>query len=385
LKTEYNKYHLIDRYLRKELSAEELRDFETLLLTDTEFAEEVSFQQEVNELISADAYHDLRQEIFRDIKEIRHKNIPDNSNRNILIAAILLLAALTGLIYYFSSGKKDESTLNRTESVIKENQFWKEKNKADNTVLSYSEPSSAIKKLSGKTPQNTDIPVEHNDSNTIEQQLVTITNAEKSKADTGSPDEKQKNTAVYTDTNTSIQLKGKPELPASPCTGIKPEASWYKENACAGKNDGKFIPDKKSLKGGKPPYATELTLKSQKIDPDKFDQLQAGHYYFKITDANGCSAVWNILINEKNCRTAAVSISPDHGDKWEYQGNEGNSYYLCIFNQSGQQVFRSSLLNGHTEWAGTDNSGNRVNTGLFIYIVEYTDGKKESGQITVIQ
>ncbi len=386
MSTEQEKYHLIDRYLRGELTGRELEDFTKNLSDDPGFAEDVAFQSEVNELISVNAYHELRNQMSADIANIDKGTSSKGLNKTITVILIAGLLSVAGGYFLLKDKNKAnaELTVNDKKELTQPSDTPGPElidNAGGNNAAPKQEQSEFVGKKTIKPSENT--------SNAKEVEIQTNTEAIskggtdtvvlENQAITGNED--GKSTVKEPVSETFV----KPEINTDPCSKTVIMAKWSTSEACQARNDGRIEIDEGAVLGGEGPYKFELYFGNQKIEPSEQDHLYSGNYTLKVVDVNGCQGKWNIKLSEKNCQPAGVSFSPAQGETWAFNGNDRNSYYLSIYNQAGQLVFKSGLLSGIYEWSGISNSGSMVETGFYVYIAEYTNGKKENGQITVIR
>lgn len=384
MSTEQEKYHLIDRYLRGELAGEELEDFTKSLSDDPSLAEDVAFQSEVNELISANAYYELRNQMSADITNIDKGTSSKGFNRTISVVLIAGLLSIVGGYFLLKDNdkgisglpKSDKQQLIHPDKIPSSNLTQEEKN-----GTAFEQGQSASVGKSNKKPSGN---INVGKSVEIQDNAEAIS---KVAADTFvSPVQ----TTIINETNKTViapvsTTSDKSEVKADPCAKAVIKARWTTSEACQARNDGRIEIEESLIQGGEEPYRIELYSGNQKVDPSDLERLYSGNYTLKIIDANGCLGKWNVKLAEKNCQPKGVSFSPAQGETWAFSGNDRNSYYLSIYNQAGQMIFKSSLLSGIYEWSGISNAGSMVETGFYVYVVEYTNGKKENGQITVIR
>ncbi len=375
---------MIDRYLRGELAGEELEDFTKNLSDDPGLAEDVAFQSEVNELISVNAYHELRNQMSSDIANIDKGSSSKGFNRTISVILIAGLLSIAGGYFLLKDNDKESSGLSKNDNqelVNTDNIPSLKLTEAENNATAFEQDQSASRVTNPKKSSKN-----INDDNGVEIQ----DNAESLSRVSADTFVLPYQPTTINETNKEVKepvstISDKSELNADPCAKAVIKARWTISEACQARNDGKIEIDENLIQGGEEPYRIDLYSGSQKVDPSDLDHLYSGNYTLKITDVNGCLGKWNVKLLEKNCQPTGVSFSPTQGETWAFNGNDRNSYYLSIYNQAGQLIFKSSLLSGIYEWSGISNAGSMVETGFYVYVVEYTNGKKENGQITVIR
>lgn len=392
MNAEFEKYHLIDRYLRGELDPEEMEAFENRLHSDIDFAEEVENQSNVNELISANSYHNLRQQISSDIRLLEKKEyVRKWIGRSFILLTLVFISGyiiLRSLNTNSSSIVQSEDTNLRTELHEK---YHKDPNHSISTVAS---DSISIESIDGKSENKLERPdvaepdLEKYSVDTLKQASETT----ESKIQEKDSIIKEKTVLAPSKQNdlkedSILEIKNLPILSdiTEDCKSVSLKAKWKIEEACLNENNGSIMVDEQSVTGGKKPYLKTLIDGNTSVEISSFNNLPSGVYILNITDGSGCNAKWTIYVGEKHCFEKYVSISPDHGESWEFNGIDGESYYLSILNRAGQLVYKSGLLNGSTTWNGTSNSGSMAEAGLYIFIIEYTNGETVNGQITIMR
>lgn len=377
---------MIDRYLRGELAGEELEDFTKNLSHDSSLAEDVAFQGEVNELISVNAYHELRNQMSADIANIDKGTGNKGFNRTISVILIAGLLSVVGGYFLLKDNDKGTSGLSKNdkqELIHPDNIPSTKVTEAENGSNAFENEQSATSNNNSKKPLEN---IKGDKTVEIQDNAQAISKNKVAADTVVSPGQ----SATINETNKAVKepvstITDKPEINADPCAKAVIKARWTTSDACQARNDGKIEIDESLIQGGEEPYRIDLYSGNQKVDPSDLDRLYSGNYTLKITDVNGCLGKWNIKLAEKSCQPVGVSFSPAQGETWAFSGNDRNSYYLSIYNQAGQMIFKSSLLSGVYEWSGISNAGSMVETGFYVYVVEYTNGKRENGQITVIR
>lgn len=106
---------------------------------------------------------------------------------------------------------------------------------------------------------------------------------------------------------------------------------------------------------------------------------------------NGCTDFDQVIVYIEQDLTIPTTFSPnDDGinDVWEITGIEKYpNCYVRIFNRWGQEVFQKTGYSLAKSWNGQTTRSNEVNEGVYFYILELRDDKKQElkGSITVIR
>lgn len=137
--------------------------------------------------------------------------------------------------------------------------------------------------------------------------------------------------------------------------------------------------------GGTPEY---LYYWDTGDDSNKISEIRDGYYTLTITDANNCSFIYYIDLNEAEyCVTVYNTITPNNdgaNDTWiienieQFQFNE-----VWIFNRVGNEVFH---VEGYqNDWDATFN-GKDLPEATYYYIIDLGDGRDPiKGHVTIIR
>ena len=143
--------------------------------------------------------------------------------------------------------------------------------------------------------------------------------------------------------------------------------------------------------GGTAPYNYTWNTNPQTEGPTIPDQA-TGTYAVVVTDANGCTTLADVDVTDptSDCDEVRTILSPN-GD-----GRNDNFLILCarvsdvnleVFNRWGQLVYEAT--NYDNSWEGTDQSGNVLPEGGYMYVITYNDDdgkeKQAKGHLTLIK
>ena len=101
---------------------------------------------------------------------------------------------------------------------------------------------------------------------------------------------------------------------------------------------------------------------------------------YRVVITNGiCSTEESIFVNSTYCNIPK-GFSPN-GDNVNDTFNLSNLNIrlLKIFNRYGTEVY--NRLNYRNEWNGNSKNGNKLPTGTYYYVIEFTSGKTTSGWV----
>ncbi|WP_028980622.1 SprB repeat-containing protein [Sporocytophaga myxococcoides] len=358
-------YFEIDQYLNGELSDDALLKFEKALAEDPTFRTEVENQQLLNEVVLGAELDVLRERIKKDIKQLDQKN---NTNKWLLGGSLLLLiSAAAGIgLSINNKSEKTPSVKNSTEKqvIINNDSF----SRSELPLLSENKRANkkdlTIKPNSNKSPERL--------SDTIQE-------------------EQKKETTLKKETNTiildTLTTNPLPYQKSDPCIGVNINFTVSSTSTCSGASNGEIKVAENSIKGGTAPYSYEFNGSGNFSSLSSYTNLRPGSYVVKVKDQSGCVKEKSVLVSEKECyKKQTFSFSPEFGETLKIPVSSEEPGTLSIYNRAGLLIFKTKTGQGEiAEWTGTDMTGNLAVAGLYVYIVEYSNGQKENGQITVLR
>jgi gliding motility-associated-like protein len=368
---DYRIYEQIDRYLKNNLSEEELAQFNDLLLKDETFKATFEAQKDAHELIVDNEMIKLKERMSQDLN---HKG---GSNFSRWTKLVLFSAAISSVVFY-SYTKYFQSTL-KVETVKKENRQIQQKTMSSETkeIRKSSEKINSHKSLA-----NADlIPGETEKTDDNRSSIVEITKEELQ-------NEKVPITTVVEKSSTTANLK-KP-IPSNNsiygCEAIRISAEVkikYDENQ---QGEAVVIIDPSSVKGGTPPYSYSIN-KEPFTQDNTFEPVKEGHYFVQIKDQNGCISE---LEKEINIRIPKKEIddvfTPSNGDTWSFPIQTNTTATISILNKSGLTVYSANINGGYpNQWDGRDMDGNELNTGNYYFIINFANGELLKGHVSIIR
>lgn len=356
-------YFEIDQYLNGELSDDALIKFEKALAEDPALRDEVANQQLLNEVVLGAELDVLRERIKKDINNLDQKN----TTKKWLLGGSLLLLISAAVGIGLSINNKSE----KTPSV---------KNSTEKPVFTYSDtsPNTELPISEKKNPNNKEVGIAPNSSKSLERLSDTI-------------QEEQKTETTLTETSTIIldTLVSNPPLAPKldPCNGVNINFTVSSTSSCSTGATGEIKVAENSLNGGTAPYSYEFNGNGNFSSISNYTNLRPGNYTVKVKDQSGCVKEKSVLVSEKDCyKKQSFSFSPEFGETLKIPVSSEEAGTLSIYNRAGLLIFKTKTGQGEiAEWNGTDMTGNLAVAGLYVYIVEYSNGQKENGQITVLR
>ncbi len=367
MRPELETYQLIDHFLNGELKGDALLAFEKRLQEDASFAEEVSFQKLTNAVVVGASYDNIRSQISRDVDKID----ASKNTKKWLGGALGGILLSTIIVATYSTNKAPtenffEDKIGQTSSTISST--------TDTTTIS----TAPIVKNSIAIKEST--PIQSTQLNKANQAALVIIDTPKIVSNT---EQKILPVSAYP-TITPTQQIAAPKL-IDPCKDIKIHTIISTLPSCENSNTGSINIPSESITGGTKPYRTTLNKTVVPKLKETYNYLQAGDYTVYITDKNGCSSTIAATIESQRCVKKTYVFSPDKGETWKIEGVANQEYAITIINIAGNQVYKSQHTNGEFEWNGINQHGTLLDAGLYIYLLEYTNGTKENGQVTIIR
>ncbi|SFX74399.1 gliding motility-associated C-terminal domain-containing protein [Cytophaga hutchinsonii] len=358
-------YYLIDQYLENKLTGQELAAFEQQLMQDKAFANEVQEQRMLNNLILEAELKSVRSQIEKDLLNMQTPSFFRMHWQWISAGALCLL----GSLFFMLPGKKDIQTVSLQKSAA--SHIEKENN-----------PDIApVENTTQKTATALNLPAKTDISDIVTRTQATDTAQAGSLVIAGTP----VIVPVNTKTEPALETTAGEENKKTDCSLTKITSVITTENSCMNTETGSIHIDK--ISGGIAPYT--YTLNNKKIKEKNVSALGAGIYEVKISDRNGCLSEQKISILEKNCTPAIqqgtkFNINPMLGETCSIAFDTDKKGSLTIYNRSGKIVYRVTNPSlDYIEWNGSDGTGALAEAGLYVYLIDYTDGTKVTGEVTI--
>jgi hypothetical protein len=371
LKYDKDLYQQIDNFLAGTMNSEEHYAFEQEIAANPDLSKEVDVYRMANEVVKSAITNELRREIKTGIETFDRKE----KIKKWTIAGIMAVLIIGIILFYFTS-KKDKSELSKEITT----ETLKAEVPQQATILI---PDSILKKKEiivptpvkpAKIQEKESITENKKIINKVEQDSIILPiaiappleNPESTIANNNPKTTKQASTTQTTDCS-NFKLKTKPEVLAT----------------CPDKYEGSIDFTHVEINHGKKPY----TLKSSLSSSDKlknYSNLPAGNYQFILSDAQGCQQNIEVEIPEKICHQKDFIINTSIGESWIPPVGNSETYDLQIVDIKGKMVFSKNQVSNLT-WQGTDNYGQTLPSGLYVYLIKFDDQKIHNGQITIIR
>lgn len=356
----------IDDYLNDHLDDAAKTAFENRLSSDTAFNELFEEQLMINEAIHLASLSQLSNQIGKDIKNIPYKK---GGNTAKYIVGLSLVTLIGGASFLFLNKSKDTkktsvSTISKTKEVsAKKNQEVLEEKTESLSTYNETQKTSIVKSKETKL-------VEAKKENISTEEVKNIIEKESKKSETAIqlPSTEKTNLDAPAEENAKIVCNNK--------LIISNEASC--KNASNGSISAKLENKGEAL------FTIPSLNKSSKNGT--FRDLEAGNYQINTVDEFKCTYSQKVSISEKWCpQNKSFSFAPEFGTKWNIIYEEGDQGTYAIYDQSLHIVKNGTFGTENINWDGKSNNYEKLAQGIYLAIINYSDGRKERVDLTIIE
>ncbi len=390
--SEREKYEQFEHYLKGSLDSAAKYALEESLRKDPQLSSELEEYRQAHQLVFERGLLDVRQELTS-LHTARLKRSRNWRNgRNILISAGILV---TGVLLYV--------LLNRNGDAEQERNILNGSVAGIDSIQGTTVMESGEQTLQSTAGDNTAIPQTTADGVS----LKTDGNALKSRHADGDkfmkeelankkaiiPDGKNKETMPLdmpmTDKNNPVENKPQVSDPMdesinAPCENVLIAFEFVAENTCLNRSQGRILFLSQSLKGGRPPYEFSITGGSAFESLLLFDNLQGGRYNLVVRDADHCLSGTGVAeVGEIECD---FRFAPDKGEVWEIPAINDKEGKLLIFSKEGSIRYAARIdASTDREWDGRTLNGEPLPLGVYLFRIEFDDGSRFNGTVTIIK
>jgi hypothetical protein len=376
----------IESYLNGDLPAHEMDDFLRLVREDPSFALEVEKHKELRELIVDGAYLNLKNEL----KHIHLRKIKFSKNIKRMTGYGLGGLVIGVTLFFIIKNTSETNQISKNNNIVK---IEKKEVEAASDLTEKKNPIPEIEENRNITYQNK----AKNELSEVEIKDVTESNRTAIVENEIHEDSVvQENKAVNISSNVatkapedSLPIMNLTTEPVSNkqinCRNIKFSVIITAEESCNNSPTGSFTINRHSITGGQPPYAFSLS-RNNFMDTILFASLYPGNYPVYIRDGNNCIGIAGIAqIGSVDCTYQAV-FAPLKGEMWTVPVSQSGEGILQIFSKSGMLVYNCKVYGGETtEWDGETLSGQPLPMGIYHFEINYTDGKRFVGNVTILK
>lgn len=368
---------LIDTYLNKGMSEEERIAFEEKIAQDETLADKVNEVRITNEAIYYASLAELKNTIGKNIKNIKYDEPTFNWKKAsyISIASLALLSGVTA--YLVTINSKDElSKPNTTESIEKIKQYTTQEDPVSATHQNVIDTNDLHPKhVSEKeaTKQST-----HIDNTPTQKSILPADNSVQHVEQTKTADSENKPQSSIPDA--TVKKIATPDADSK----IICDKTFkiHTEASCKQKETGSIS----ITSDGAYSYTFHLDIRSTSGTKGSFSNISAGVYEIMVTYGKECAYTKKVTVPEKWCTlNDAYSFNPDYNEKWIPIYENGASGTFTIFDKSGKDIYSNTFGSGNEEWVGNDRQGVTVPVGVYIAFINYSDGRKEKVELTIVR
>lgn len=169
------------------------------------------------------------------------------------------------------------------------------------------------------------------------------------------------------------------------CRKVKFKIELTVQESCNNKATGSFTIHRESVSGGQPPYRFSINM-SGFYDTLVFTTLFPGNYPVYMKDVNNCTGIAGVAqIGSVDCTYQAV-FAPLKDETWTVPVETGKEGILQIFSKSGALVYSLKNIGDYIPvWDGETNTGQQLPMGLYQFEINYSDGTRFSGTVTILK
>lgn len=389
MRSEIEKYELIERYLGGLLTEQELSDFEHRLKTDPEFASEVNRHIEISKLIHDGTLLKIRETV----KEIHDAKSSWDFFKSlggkilmITIAGLFILSTMF-IIRKIRIQEEDHQTI---ESTFIEN----------DTVAMYEHKEGTDKKENPKEHTEHVTHLEKPSEKQVDPPKESISDFSKSDI---SEEEKQIGTRVmsvvppketqlsefeHEDEKGSAKATDSENVHISDsmdCHNVTISADVETKESCEQKPTGTIQIIKSSIQGGTPPYFVSIDNGENFYSSFVFSELPQGNYVVFIRDNHNCiTNSGNYWIAIYDCNYEYV-FAPDKGERWKAPNN-GITGHIKIYSRQGKLVFSDRIdITESYFWDGNSSAYDPLSMGVYQFLLELDNNERIIGNITIVR
>ncbi|MBN1416915.1 MAG: hypothetical protein JW973_17595 [Bacteroidales bacterium] len=177
----------------------------------------------------------------------------------------------------------------------------------------------------------------------------------------------------------------KKSIPLSPdCERVKITCDFITESTCADGSQGMVVFLTQTLKGGNAPYEFSITGGTDFVSQALFSNLQSGSYRLVVRDANRCfTIIGTAVVDAIECD---FRFAPALGEVWEIPFMDDKNGKLFIFSKDGKMLYSANVGPSYDPvWNGNSLNGDPLPLGVYIFRIEFRDGRRYNGTVTIIK
>lgn len=372
MKQEEQTYWQIHDFLKGKLKGEELQEFQKQLTEDATLQKEVTKHKMANQLVIQNRLQVAKQ-VSLETQALYKKEI---LYKKIGITCVIALIAGTLLFFGLQATENTSIKVNTPKSALS-NSAEIETIKKIGTHIQKESKAISTNETKVKGPISTGVQISV--SQPVERPQPTENEATLEKI------------KIFEETSISPRIvKETPILPALPkkeevkaektCADIKIEANISVTNACQGDNNGSITASR--FEGGVSPYRYEVQSHASS-QVFSHSALPLGSYVVLITDAHHCTAkIDNVVVKGVFCEEEEKAFNPFLDELLELPSYSSGGTFV-VHEKNGNVFYKKEIVKGEKiEWNGMSSQG-QLEAGHFSYEVQYHDGTRKQGGITI--
>lgn len=358
---DFQPYELIESYLNGTLGASEHLAFEKQMEEDASLKKKVEQHQLANLFIRKNSLLAIKELVARENELAENKARTKGWTGRLSIA---LIAGL-GLWWYFTPPKSETVQTTTTHQTIVQN------------ITATPSATERKQEIGERLKPATQTVKEKKEAKPVEDK--------KEESPINYSPISLENTPAVVHSPVLPTEKTKEQLPAnantvkaSPCSNAVLYAHVQTSPSCLGNASGSIHVS--GFQGGTAPYRYQV-IKNAEILSSPL-HLASGNYSVSIQDAAGCSkTLENVWIKEQDCQTE-FAFNPFIGDVWEIPSYSSKGT-LIVYDELGNVYFRTEIAaEAEVTWSGYSAKG-ELKTGYFPFSINYEDGHKKQGSVSI--
>ncbi len=373
MKTEDELYNEIEQFLNKNLEDPALKSFEEKVATDPELNYQVKLQGMANDLVIKNRLAQVA-ELSKSIQ--KQELAKQQYIKYGRMGAIVVAVGISGYFLMNQLSPKSNYLKDESKGIIHVTQPNQDTTLGNTVVMPKQQQTPVIteKHENSTEPKASDKsnPIVQESSNAVVEQVSIV-----------SKETHHKDMPIINDKAESSMAIPKVEHKEeqAPCKGVVLQATIHGFETCEGASEGSVSVSK--IQGGNEPYHYKLMSKSGQ-EESALTNLSEGKYTLTVIDGKNCSQVFdNIVIAAKKCNID-LQFNPQLGETWEIPSVDKPGE-LTIYDNRGHLVFKKHISASESAtWDGKSLEGH-IQSGVFVYLLKYTDGSQKQGNITVLQ
>ena len=361
MESDFTYYEQIDQYLTKNMSSNELADFEREMASNPSLQEEVTVQKELRDVVIGASLSDVRSMMENDLQQTPKQGI----NKKWLGFLGVILCTSIGVFLYNSNPTKNDKV-----SVSKSQHNEIAKPIHTNTPIPKKESEIAVAK-----PIKHAYPTEVTSSPArVDSVINPIIEKSEVKVESDAP-------AIQP----TIALSAKKEE-----TTTQPQIAPFAFNGKVKTVEAEYqkgngeIHITGTVKGGKTPYQYAI-YEDEYQNEKSFSNIAPGNYTVQVTDANNSTLVLDeVIIKESNCLSDYnQSFIPTYDNYWEIPVPQNSVFTFKVFNLKGLVYENNFELGEQTQWFGTSTQEEKLGIGYYRFEIKFENGEQCNGELTI--